>query len=388
MVNIDELRGRFAERFDGARPAILAHAPGRVNLIGEHTDYNQGYVLPAALDRTLWVAARRRDDRQLRAYSTAFDQQASVDLTGEQLSRDPAWMAYVGGVALSLRAAGFDPPGADLLIHSELRPGGGVGSSAALTVACAKALTALGGGLFETSELVEICTAAESDYAGTPCGVMDPCTCLMGRAGAYLLLDCRSLKVDYLPVSPGGARLVLIDSGVAHRNRSGHYAQRRAECQEAVTYFQQFNPNVQALRDVDDALLARHMQQMDPSAASRCHHVVSENHRVLQAAAALRKADAETLGRLMTESHRSLHDQFQVSCAELDRLVEIACATPGVYGARMMGGGFGGNVLVLCRPEAVRPLEQAVHADYSADGLGAGDILVVETSGGADWQEL
>ena len=388
MVNIDELRGRFAECFDGARPAILAHAPGRVNLIGEHTDYNQGYVLPAALDRTLWVAARRRDDRQLRAYSTAFDQQASVDLTGEQLSRDPAWMAYVGGVALSLQAAGFDPPGADLLIHSQLRPGGGVGSSAALTVACAKALTALGGGLFETSELVEICTAAERDYAGTPCGIMDPCTCLLGREGTCLLLDCRSLKVDYLPASPGGARFVLIDSGVAHQNRSGRYASRRAECQEGVTYFQQFNPGIRTLRDVDQALLARHMQQMDPTAASRCHHVVSENRRVLQAAAALRQADAETFGRLMDQSHQSLRDQFQVSCAELDHLAEIARRVPGVYGARMMGGGFGGNVLTMCASDAVEPLGQTVRAEYGAGGVGAGDVLVVETAGGADWQEL
>jgi galactokinase len=386
MVNIDELKTRFADEFDGALPTVLARAPGRVNLIGEHTDYNEGFAMPAATARYLWVAARRRDDRLLRVCSTAFNQRARFDPAGEQAGRAPTWMSYVSGLASSLRNRGFDPPGADLLIHSELRPGGGTGSSAALTVACAKALTALGGGLFETSELVDMCVAAERDYAGTPCGVLDPCACLLSRQGTSMLLDCRSLKVDYLPASPPGARFVLVDSGVTHQNRSGKYAERRAECQEGVNYFQRINPQIRSLRDVDRDLLARHMQQMDPTVASRCHHVVSENRRVLEAAAALRKADPDLLGNLMLASHRSLRDQFRVSCPELDRLVEIICGACGVFGARMMGGGFGGNVIALCREEVVDNLCEVVRTEYKV--ADAGELLTVETCSGADWKAL
>jgi len=379
MLDPHDMTSQFAARFDGRKPAVLARAPGRVNLIGEHTDYNEGFALPAAINRYLRVAAAPRDDRRLRAFSAACDEHAELDPATADLAAIPAWMKYVVGAALALRDAGFDPPGADLLIHSDLPPGGGLASSAALTVACAKALTALGGGLFEMSEFVEICVAAESQCAGTPCGPLDPCACLMARPDSSFLLDCRTLIADYLPATPGDARFVLIDSGIAHANRAGQYAQRRRECHDAVTYFQQINPRITALRDVDDALLARHVQQLDPSSVARCHHVLAENRRARQAAAALRQADPATFGRLMTESHESLRDRFQASTPELDRLVELASAVPGVFGARMTGGGFGGNVLVLCRPDAVEALPAAV-PDLA--------ISVVETGEAADWQEL
>ncbi len=388
MVNTDAIRRRFSACFDGEHPTVLARAPGRVNLIGEHTDYNDGLCMPAAIAQHVCVAARPRDDNLLRAFSVALETRAEVRLDADPVASGVEWMAYVAGLARSLRDAGYRPPGADLLIQSDLPIGVGLASSAALITACAKALLALQGGLLETAELVSICVDAECRHAGTPCGVMDPAAALMSKQDSVMLLDCRSLAVEYIMLGETETRLVLIDSGVAHENRAGKYAQRRAECQAGVSYFQQFDARIKSLRDVSQPLLARHMTQLDPTVAARCHHVVAENARVREAAAALRRRDMAELGKLLNASHASLRDWFSVSCPETDRIVDVACATTGVLGARMMGGGFGGCVLVLCAEDGLSRLKDALHSANVADLSRPNAIIEVQTADGADWQAL
>ena len=388
MVNLDELRTRFAERFDGSPPTHLARAPGRINLIGEHTDYNEGLCLPAACARDIRVAARRRADGLFRAYSAHFDQQATLDLGGGAVPESAPWTAYVAGVALLLGERDVGQGGADLLIESDLRPGGGLASSAALEVACAQALVAVHEAELPDEELIRLCVRAEHEYAHAPCGVMDQLTAVRGRAGCALLLDCRRESVQYVSAPPPGTQLVLIDTQLAHENRAGEYARRRIECQEAVAVFRAVDDSVRSLRDASPEILQRCRSAMDNTLAARARHVVGENERVRQAVDALRAGDAVRVGRLMSESHRSLRDNYAVSCAELDALVAIAEKTDGVLGARLMGAGLGGGVLVLCRPAAVEQLRSAVGRDYDAVHSLPALVTSVNIGGGAACHRL
>ncbi len=388
QVNTEAVLTQFQSVFDGHKPTVLARAPGRVNLIGEHTDYNDGYVLPIAMDRAIWVAARPRDDARLLVRSTLYDRMVLWSLDDLGPPGDPAWANYVKGVAALLMHHGIELCGAELLIASELPVGGGVSSSAALEVGVAKALLALAGAFVEPVQLALLCRQAEHEYARSPCGIMDQFACLLSRKDSALLLDCRSRSYDHLPFRPEGAVVVVMDTQVKHSIGAGEYARRQEQCRAGVDFFRRHDPAVRALRDVTEETFAKHASRLDAVTAARCRHVITENHRVLRAAEALRAGALHEFGQLMTDSHRSLRDDYQVSCRELDALVEIACGIAGVYGARMTGGGFGGCAIALVDEDATELLGRAIHERY--DGAFEKPAVVYSTraAAGADVQHL
>lgn len=346
------LRDAFTARF-GHPPETVTRAPGRVNLIGEHVDYCDGLVLPIAIEQATWIACSPRDDRVANVFSTDPDQSHTWNIGDWQRGLDPHWTSYVAGVAALLVQRRAALRGFDMLICSDVARGAGVSSSAALTVAAALALTSLAGEPLDSREFIELCRRAEHEFAGVPCGIMDQSASRWAREGHALLLDCRTLEHEHIPLSLDQRALLLIDSGVRHELADGEYAERRKQCEAAARYFRKLNPDVRSLRDVPFETARAHSSQMDPLAAARAMHVTSEIERVREAASALRRSDYATLGRLMYASHESLRDRYQVSCDELDRIVEQLRATPGVLGARLTGAGFGGNVIALVDASAV-----------------------------------
>lgn len=372
--------GRPAER--------ISRAPGRVNLIGEHVDYNGGFVLPIATRQSTWVAAARRVPHstagaEIRVWSQAKQAGVAWRLGHWQGQQQPAWSRYVAGVAELLAARAPHPGGVDLLIESDVPLGGGLSSSAALTVAVATALAPLWDAELGLAETAALCRSAEHQYAGVPCGVMDQYASLACQEGAALLLDCRSLAWERVPLPLTDHVLMVVDSGVRHELASSAYAQRQQECAAAVAFFQQRDPNVRALRDVTPEQVDAVQAQMPPLAARRARHVTREIRRTCAAAEALRRSDLGQFGRLMQASHVSLRDDYEVSSPELDQLVEIAMHVEGVLGARMTGGGFGGCVVALVQESRAAALEDAVHQHYDVEARRAG-VLRVSPGPGAE----
>lgn len=385
MVNADQLRSDFRKRFGRDEPALLVRAPGRVNLIGEHTDYNDGFVLPIATEQAVWVAAAPRSDGLVRAHSTAVDQTVEVPL--EQQPHPAAsqeWSNYLRGVVAMLLSAGCRLEGADLLIDSDVPVGGGLSSSAALEVGLAKALLGISGEILETIELALLCRQAEHRYAGVPCGIMDQFVCLLAQTGAALLLDCRSHHYEHVGVQRPGACFVVIDTQVRHALGKSEYPLRQKQCQAGVHYFQRLDGAVRALRDVTQDMLERHVSQLDPVVAARCHHVITENQRVTEAVDAFKRGHLDVVGKLLLASHESLRDRYEVSCHELDAVVDIVAAVEGVYGARMTGGGFGGCVVVLAEQGAVEPLYEAIRTRYDPAQQVPARLLRTKAAAGAE----
>ncbi|MCG3127802.1 MAG: Galactokinase [Phycisphaerae bacterium] len=354
---------RFAERF-GRAAGVIARAPGRVNLIGEHTDYNEGLVLPIATEQSTWVACVARPDLSVRVASEALDELHTWRVDDWRRETSPHWTSYVAGVAALLRARGARLGGFEMLVRSDVPVGGGLSSSAALEVASAKALILLSGEALDTREVADLCRQAEHQFAGVPCGIMDQSISLLAQADTALLLDCRTRVHAYIPLQLGELAVVVVDSGVRHELAAGEYARRLAQCRAATEYFRKLDPRVSALRDVSPATVRAHASQMDPTLLARALHVTMENQRTAEAADAFARGDFTAAGRLMADSHRSLRDDYEVSCRELDALVRIASTTPGVIGARMTGGGFGGCIVALVRRDAIEPLAERVAREY------------------------
>jgi galactokinase len=347
----------FCERF-GSTPRLF-HAPGRVNLIGEHTDYNDGYVLPAAIGLRTWAAASARGDRRLRVASEQAGETVELELDALDRPQPRQWTQYIRGVAAVLERRGLRLSGADVLVVGEVPLGAGLSSSASLEVSVGLALLRLSGHNLGPMELARACQQAEHEFAGTRCGLMDQFIACHGQAGHALLFDCRSLEYRALPLPPG-VRLVICNSGVRHELASGEYNVRRAQCEEGVRLLSRVFPEARALRD----LTPEHAAELPVTVLRRCRHVVSENERVLQTATALEAGHLERLGPLMAASHRSLRDDYEVSCRELDLLVELAEGSEGVLGARMTGGGFGGCTINLVQARAVEAFRRAVGEGY------------------------
>ena len=377
---IQSLRQDF-ERSYRDRPAIL-RAPGRVNLIGEHTDYNDGFVMPVAIGFYTWIAANRRPDRILHARSEEFDE--TVDLPLDALGGPPRkhWSDFLRGVAAVLKERGTPLEGANLMIEGQVPMGAGLSSSASLEVAIGLALLAVSHAEVPELDLVKACQRAEQEYVGTRCGIMDQFIAVFGSAGHALMLDCRSLEYESLAI-PSDVRLVICNSMVKHDLTSGEYNRRRADCEAAVKIFRQSMPQVGALRDVSAADLEKHRDELTAVIFRRCRHVISENQRVLDAAAALRSSDLERFGELMYGSHRSLRDDYEVSCKELDLLVEVASSSEGVYGSRMTGGGFGGCTISLVRLAAVESFRERITRSYTAETGLVPDVYVCSAAQGA-----
>ena len=370
----EQRAGSLGERFRaryGETPYVY-RAPGRVNLIGEHTDYNGGFVLPAAIQQSCWVAAAPRGDSTLAVYSEAFGQSREWSLGEIRASPERGWGDYVRGVAVQLGARGYAVPGASLVVSSELPPGAGLSSSGALEVAVAVALLDLTGASAGPLDLAVICQSAENDYAGARCGLMDQLTALCAREKHAVLIDCRSASWSYHRL-PSNVRLIACNSMVRHRNAAGEYNRRRAEC-EAVGF---------SLRDVCVPDVGDRTAHLPDVLRRRARHVVSENERVLAAAAALDRGALDELGSLMNESHRSLRDDFDVSCPELDLLVDLARDVSGVWGARMTGAGFGGCTVNIVAAAAVDDFCRYVGTRYEAKTSRRPEMYVSTASGAA-----
>jgi len=362
----------------------VARAPGRVNLIGEHTDYNDGFVLPIATTQSTWVSAAPRADDRLRAVSLTLDAEFVLEPARAEGSELRGGAAYVGGVAVALRERGVSVPGADLLIDSDVPVGGGLSSSAALELASVLALLELAGGRMEALAAADLAREVEHRFARVPCGIMDQYASMLARADAALLLDCRTRRWEHIPLTLGDYVVVVVDSGVRHDLAAGEYARRQAECRRAVELLRTKHPQVRALRDVTEAMLLELAEEADARFVARARHVVTENARTLAAADALRSGDLPRLGRLMLESHRSLQRDYEVSVPALDRLVEIAGRVQGVLGARLTGGGFGGCIVALVHRAAVERLRDALRREYDVGGQGPARLLVTRAGPGAE----
>lgn len=365
MTKTLELKQAFFDLY--GTDARIFRAPGRVNLIGEHTDYNDGFVMPVALDLYAWVAAAPRKDRRLRIHSENFSETCEFDL--DETRARGHWSDYARGVAITLEQAGYRLRGADLLLRSEVPVGSGLSSSAAIEVAIALAL--LGGANLQIDpvKLARLCQQAENEFVGAHVGIMDQFVACNGRAGYALMLDCRTLDHRLIPL-PDNARLVILNTMVKHSLASNEYNTRRAECETGVRHLKKSLPHIRALRDVTIDELDRFGRDMPELIYKRCRHVISENARVIEAADALGRRDLASLGQLMRASHASLRRDYEVSCKELDIMVELASASEGVYGARMTGGGFGGCAISIVEAGRVEEFKLRVASAYEqATGL-------------------
>ena len=356
-------------------------APGRVNLIGEHTDYNDGFVMPAAINFSTWVMLTRLPEHRLEIFSENFNEQVVVDLD-EDVKPRGHWSDYVIGVAMMLRKTGFSLLGAKLRIRGEVPIGSGLSSSAALEIAAACALIANSNLTIDRVEVARICRQAENEFVGARVGIMDQFVSLHGEVGKALMLDCRSLEYKLVPMS-AEAHLVVCNTMVKHELASSEYNQRREQCEAGVKHLAQTLPHVKALRDVTLQRLEAHGMDMPDVIYRRCRHVVTENARVLAATEALTRNDLSTFGRLMYESHQSLRDDYEVSCRELDVMVELASKVTGVYGARMTGGGFGGCTINLVAHQHLDEFKQSVAEGYERETKLKPEIFVCEPSDGA-----
>ena len=358
-----ELTTLFRKIF--GRDARLYRAPGRVNLIGEHTDYNQGFVMPVAIDLYCWVAIAPGEDRRLKLSSTNFEGSVVVDLSDGSPTPRGDWTDYIVGTALALEKRGHKLQGAEILVHGEVPIGSGLSSSAAIEVSTGYALLDISGIKVDRTELAVSSREAENEFVGARVGIMDQYIAAHGKEGHAILLDCRSLQGSALPI-PEDVRLVVCNTGVKHQHAGGEYNARRAQCEEGVRRLSVALPGIESLRNVGVSQLEQHKSLLPEVIYRRCRHVVTENQRVLEAADALRYDEMAKAGRLMAASHESLRDDYEVSCAELDTMVEIAQRQPGLIGARMTGGGFGGCTINLVQAEAAPAFRDAVLKEYEA----------------------
>jgi len=360
---VEEFRRVF-----GGEPKLY-RAPGRVNVIGEHTDYNDGFVLPAALELATFAAVAPRTDRKLRVRSLLMNETLEFDLDDGDPQPRKDWSDYVRGVALMLERAGHRLAGIDMLVDSNVPVGSGLSSSAALEVAAGYALLATTGIAIDLTALALTGQRAENEFVGMRCGIMDQFIACHGAADRALLIDCRSLDSRLVPIDPK-ARLLICNTMVHHEHVASEYNARRRDCERGVEILKAVLPGIRALRDVTPADLERHAGLLPDVIHRRCRHVVTENDRTTRAAVALEAGDLALTGRLMSESHASMRDDFEITVPEVDRMVELNAAMPGVFGARMTGGGFGGCTISLVEAGAVDRFNASVGPAYQkATGL-------------------
>jgi galactokinase len=381
MSDASDLSAKFRSRFGGE--PVTYRAPGRVNLIGEHTDYNDGFVLPVAIGFSCWVSVAPRNDRKIALYSENFDESIEADLDNVKIHATGKWPDYPLGVAWILEKAGYHLGGANIYIRGQVPLGAGLSSSAALEVSTGYALLDLAHRPIELTKLALLCQKAENEFVGARVGIMDQFISCHGQAGNALLLDCRSLDFHLLPL-PRGVRLVICNTMVQHKLGTSAYNVRRTECEEGVRLLSKVLPGIRALRDVSLPNLELHRGLLTETVYKRCRHVITENFRTREAASALRKHEPAMLRDLMAESHKSLRDDYEVSCRELDLMVDLAMQQDGVIGARMTGGGFGGCTINLVNAEDSEKFRDRISKGYE-DATGfQPNIYVCEASQGAE----
>lgn len=381
MMQIQTLIDEFRKRYD-AQPVIYS-APGRVNLIGEHTDYNEGFVLPFAIDNRTYAACSKRNDGRVKAFSITLNAGVEFDVKDTLPPPEKDWTLYIRGMVETLRRRNIDISGANLLIDSDIPFGGGLSSSAALEIAVGMALASVAGREIGNVELAFAGQEVEHEFAGVMSGIMDQFASAMSRRDHLLMIDCRSLETTQIPIDLGDLVFAVCDTKVKHELADSAYNQRRAECEQGVELLQNHIVGIKALRDVTLADFDRHKDILPEAVRKRCLHVITENSRTLKAADAIRRTDFTQLGRLMHDSHKSLKTNYEVSCPELDLLVATAAACGGVFGSRMTGGGFGGCTITLLETRSVEAFRTQITQAYASTFGSEPDIFLVRPSDGA-----
>ena len=371
----EQVENAFQKEF-GAEPVYLVRAPGRVNLIGEHTDYNDGFVLPMAIDRAIWIALRPRGDGQVLAHSVDFAEPAEFSLDGIE-NTDSGWPEYLKGVAFVLQEAGHALSGWEGVVGGDVPIGAGLSSSAAIEMAAARAFAAVSGIDWDPAPMAKLGQRAENTWVGVNCGIMDQMISATGKADHAVLIDCRSLDLRQVPL-PAGTLVVVLDTGTRRGLVDSAYNERRAQCESAAKTF-----GVKALRDVTLAGFGERADELDQTTCRRARHVISENERTLRAVEAMSQDDAAAMGELMNESHTSLRDDFEVSSKELDAMAECAQDLDGCCGARMTGAGFGGCAVALIREDAKESFVADVGAAYARATGHTPNIYVCKATDGA-----
>ena len=381
MMDVETFAADFQKRF-GGRPQIFS-APGRVNLIGEHTDYNEGFVMPFAIDRVTLIGIAPRHDDLLNVHTLTLNESAKIRPGEERSEAKPSWAKYISGMAEVLRSGGLEIGGADIMIDSDIPFGSGLSSSAALETALGVALA----GVFELPltprQIAFAGQKVEHDFIGVRSGLMDQLASGLSREGSAMLLDCRTLDIEYIPLNLGTAVLVVCDSRVKHELAASAYNERRRECEEAVELLSSKVPGMTALRDLTPEAFHTFESLLPENLKRRCRHVVTENARTRAAADALKSGDLQEAGRLMYLSHESLRDDYEVSCPELDLLVNTAANLSGVYGSRMTGGGFGGCTINILEGSSFDEFNKKVTAAYIEAFGRKPEIFFVKASEGA-----
>jgi len=360
---LDRARAVFAEHFDG-EPTIGAMAPGRVNLIGEHTDYNDGFVLPMAIERRTVLAARLNHSQRCRVVAADLEEEMASFLVEQVAPGRTAWANYVKGVVAQFQRHGQPVPAFDAVVVSDVPLGGGLSSSAALEVATATLIEHLLHIHLDPVRKALWCQAAEHEFAGMPCGIMDQFISVMGKRGHAMLIDCRTHETQHVPLTDPNLAVVIANTNVKHELTGSEYPARRKQCEQAAAALAAAHGEIRALRDATLPQLEAIRRDLDATVYRRARHVIGENERVRLAAEEFQREDYAAVGRLMVESHRSLREDFEVSVPELDAMVELAMEVDGVYGSRMTGGGFGGCTVSLVRAEAVDALTAHLENRY------------------------
>lgn len=383
----------FSERF-GREPGVLVRSPGRVNLIGEHTDYNLGYVLPTAIDRYTKFAAAPRTDRRLNVYSETMGQGVEIDLDGHAglVGETENWANYARGAAWWLEEFDYHSTGADVLVWGDLPVGAGLSSSASLLVGLLSTLSAISGWEIPKMEIARAVQKIETDFMGVPVGMMDQTVIALAEPRSALMIDCRSMVTTPVPLKldAHGLSLVIVNSGMTRELSDSAYARRRKECEAAIGALRviTYNLDLESLRDVDSTMLQRHGSKLYPTLYKRARHVISENERVLKTVSSLQADDYEEVGHLMNESHESLRTDFEVSNPFMDRLVDLAHTSPGVLGARLTGAGFGGCTVNLVKNESLRDFNRNVVRRYSEETSLKAESFLVKPVGGIEVDRL
>ncbi|MBL0133051.1 MAG: galactokinase [Chitinophagaceae bacterium] len=375
---VASIEKEFQERF-GRKPLVIA-APGRVNLIGEHTDYNKGFVLPGAVDKRIYVAIAKNDSSEVTVFARQFAQSISFPVSAKEPME--GWINYLIGVTYYLQQTGTPITGVDVLIDGDIPVGAGMSSSAALCSGYGFALNELFGLDFSRMELAVIGQQTEHNFAGVKCGIMDQFASLHGKKNHVMKLDCRSMEFEYIPFDFPGYKIVLVNTMVSHSLAGSEYNVRRAQCEEGVALLKKYYPEIQSLRDVSYEQLTRHWQEFNAVVYDRCTYIVNENQRLLAGCDALRNNDLPGFGEMMYASHKGLSKRYGVSCKELDYLVDIAKTAPGIAGARMMGGGFGGCTINIVEEKSIDSFVDFMQESYKLHFSVIPEVYVMQLEDG------